>query len=446
MSEENIVILGAGMTGLSCGAASGFPVYEASEKPGGICSSYYMKPGTDERLPASPSDDAAYRFEIGGGHWIFGGEPAVHQLIRNFSPVKRYARKSSVYLPDKKLRIPYPLQNHLGYLGSEMAGEALSEMIASSENGKAQTTMAEWLRSSFGPTLCDLFFDPFHELYTAGLWKRIAPQDGYKTPFDLRAVKEGAERAAAPVGYNATFVYPEQGLNVLALGLASQSDVRFGMKAVKIEADQKIVHFENGNQAHYETLISTLPLNFMMKITGLTVLEPPFPSPSVLVVNVGARKGLKCPDDHWIYFSKSKSGFHRVGFYSNVDPSFLPKKSRKSENAVGIYVEKAYPEGSKPDSKTIDALCQSIVAELKALEWISETEVVDPTWIETAYTWSWPGSRWKEKAIAALESKDIHQVGRYGRWIFQGIADSIRDGLLLGAAFKSSSKCASLTY
>jgi hypothetical protein len=27
-------------------------------------------------------------------------------------------------------------------------------------------------------------------------------------------------------------------------------------------------------------------------------------------------------------------------------------------------------------------------------------------------------------------------VGRYGRWIFQGIADSLRDGLFVGAALR----------
>jgi len=39
------MILGAGMTGLAAGRASGFPVYEAEETPGGICSSYYVRPG-----------------------------------------------------------------------------------------------------------------------------------------------------------------------------------------------------------------------------------------------------------------------------------------------------------------------------------------------------------------------------------------------------------------
>ena len=35
-----------------------------------------------------------------------------------------------------------------------------------------------------------------------------------------------------------------------------------------------------------------------------------------------------------------------------------------------------------------------------------------------------------------MEEHGIYQVGRYGRWIFQGIADSIKDGFFAGASFK----------
>jgi hypothetical protein len=62
------------MTGLAAGMASGWPVFEAAESPGGICSSYYVRPHTDVRLPALPADGEAYHFELGGGHWIFGGD------------------------------------------------------------------------------------------------------------------------------------------------------------------------------------------------------------------------------------------------------------------------------------------------------------------------------------------------------------------------------------
>jgi protoporphyrinogen oxidase len=154
----------------------------------------------------------------------------------------------------------------------------------------------------------------------------------------------------------------------------------------------------------------------------------------VLVINIGAKRGERCPDDHWVYIPQSRAGFHRVGFYSNVDVTFLPLSARKAKERVSIYVEKAYLEGQKPDKGEAKALCEAVVRELQEWGWIGEVEVVDPTWIEVAYTWSWPGSRWREKALKTLEEQGIYQIGRFGRWVCQGIAESIKDGLMAGGA------------
>lgn len=434
MAQRCVLILGAGMTGLAAGYASGLPVYEATERPGGICSSYYVRPGSRERLSQAPKDGEAYRFEIGGGHWIFGGDPLVLRFIRSLTPVKSYTRRSAVYFPDRDLLVPYPLQNHLRYLGQKVAARVLQEITDGQQVRKEVVTMADWLRASFGPTLCELFFEPFHQLYTAGLFRKIAPQDAYKTPVDLSLVIQGAFDDAPPVGYNVAFVYPEEGLNVLAQRMADRCRIRYSKRVVRIDVERREVYFEDGTSEYYKELISTLPLNRVLEMTGLDVGERPDPATSVLVVNIGAVKGPRCPSEHWLYIPRSQAGFHRVGFYSNVEPSFLPASARDKKNRVSIYVEKAYREKERPADVATGALCQTIVRELQDWGWIEEAEVVDPTWIDIAYTWSWPGSRWRTKAIKMLEMHGIYQVGRYARWNFQGIADSIRDGLWVGAS------------
>ena len=72
MDHNGGLILGAGFTGLAAGYATGWPVVEASDVPGGLGASYYMLPGAPARDPLPPDDGEAYRFEVGGGHWIFG--------------------------------------------------------------------------------------------------------------------------------------------------------------------------------------------------------------------------------------------------------------------------------------------------------------------------------------------------------------------------------------
>src|SRR5437870_5449271 len=246
------------MTGLAAGMASGLPVYEAEDTPGGICASYYVRPGDTQRLAVPPADGDAYHFEIGGGHWIFGGDPAVVRLVNDLVPCKGLRRISSVYFHESGLSVPYPLLNNLRHLDPQTIERALTEMAAHRDGG---TTMKEWLRANFGPTLSDLFYDPFHELYTAGLYDRIAPEDAYKSPVDIRLARQGAVGTAPPVGYNVTYLYPEAGLDTLARQMATRADVRYDKRTVGIDVEAREVRFADGSAAPYRRLISTLPLN-----------------------------------------------------------------------------------------------------------------------------------------------------------------------------------------
>lgn len=430
------IILGGGITGLSAGYASGLPVYEAKDVAGGICTSYYMKKEQTKKMFAPPSNDEAYHFEIGGGHWVFGGDSTIVKFIDRLSPFKRYNRSSAIYLADTDTLVPYPIQNNLHALDKETAKKALAEMTGNDNAPTKIMTMADWMEASFGKTLCRIFFFPFHDLYTAKLYQTIAPQDAHKSPIKKEHVTKGFEgKPPAEVGYNHTFIYPKKGLDHLMRRLAEKCTINYGKRAVKIDTAKKIVHFSDKSSVTYENIISTLPLNRMAKLAGLKLKEKSHPSPSVLVMNIGAVKGPKCPTEQWIYIPKTKAGFHRVGFYNNVDVMFLPKSHREKNDRVSVYVEKAYPEGTQLTEKQINDLKKAIIKELQEWGWIKEVEVCDPTWIETAYTWSWPNSTWKEDALRGLEKYGIYQIGRYGRWVFQGIADSIKDGLMIGGAF-----------
>jgi protoporphyrinogen oxidase len=295
--------------------------------------------------------------------------------------------------------------------------------------------MKDWLRRNFGKTLFDLFFNGFNNLYTAGLYDGVAPQDAYKSPVDLAIVRAGAATDIAPaVGYNTQYLYPRDGLGTLADKMAARCKaVKYGKRAIRIDAAGKQVHFADGSSAAYSLLISTLPLDVMLKLAGIATQSQADPYTSVLVLNIGAARGPKCPDDHWVYVPSSDSGFHRIGFYSNVSKSFLP---RSRQDHVSIYVESAYSGGQKPTEEKIRAYCDSVTRELQRWGYIGAVEVIDPTWIDSAYTWSWPASPWRGEALKLLEQQGIYQVGRYGRWIFQGIADSIRDGFIVGTGLR----------
>lgn len=423
--NKRSVILGAGITGLSAGISTRWPVYEANSIPGGICASYYMDTGNHKYY--SSVKEQLYRFEVGGGHWIFGAKGKTFRFIESLSPTKRYVRGSAVYLPRLDLYIPYPLQNHLYYLPGDIRTKALKQILHKKK--RTASTLAGWLEANFGKTLCELFFFPFHQLYTAGLYKKIAPQDQFKTPIDKRLILIGSKEKTPSVGYNNTFIYPKKGLDDLMWRMAGRSQVYYDKKVIRIDLKRKKVAFVDGSSVVYDKIVSTLPLDKMIRMTGIELASEPFPYTSVLVVNIGAIKGEKCPAYHWIYTPESKSGFHRIGFYSNVDDSFLPLSARRKRDKVSIYVEKTYQQGKKPDSEETRTVCNGIIQELQDWGFIKGLEVLDSTWVEAAYTWQYPGSNWREEALKLLEANQIYQIGRYGRWRFQGIAESIKDGM-----------------
>ncbi len=398
------VILGGGVTGLAAGLATGGLVLEAESGPGGLSRSYSVD---------------GYRFERGGGHWIFGGDREVLALLDACSPLTSYERDSAVHFLDRDLLVPFPIQHHVGDLGPEIVALLAAEPKC---HASAARTLRDWLLTQFGPTLCDAFFFPFHELYTAGLYRAVAPQDGYKSP--------GV--GAATAGYNASFRYPRAGLDAMTRALAEQCNrVEYEARVVSISTAEKLVTCADGRVLGYDTLVSTLPLTDTLRLSGTTVDVPADPYTSVLVVNIGAERGPRCPDAQWVYVPVSASGFHRVGFYSNVDRCFLPA-GRGGRARVALYVERAYPAGARPSADAESAYVAAALAELREIGYIGEIDVVDATWIEVAYTWCRPDSTWVADACRRLVKRSVHPIGRYGRWRFQGIADSVRDGLALG--------------
>jgi len=441
MRDKMKLIIGAGFTGLGAGLASGFKIFEASDKPGGICASYQKE---------------GFRFEIGGGHWIFGGDKFIIDLINNFSRCKRYVRKSAVFFAGnldstrefKYKFVDYPIQNHLYALGNKIASQALKEILTNSKNSEFPNsiTMAEWLKLNFGETLYQIFFAPFHERYTAGLYKEIAQQDPYKTPFDIKSVIDGAlGNPNKSVGYNVTFIYPEDGLDTLAWRIAKFCDIQFESRVEKIDVETKTLLLSDGREFKYDTLISTLPLNKILKMAGIADEDEPYTS--VLVLNMGvelSQSKIANHGFHWLYIPDSLSGFHRIGYYSNVDAVFLPEKFRNPEKYGSLYIEFAFKGGRKPSDEEISALIKKTEEELKEYGFIKKVIVADPTWIDVAYTWRRPNSNWVERSLNMLLEKGIFSVGRYGRWSFQGIAESLKEGIFVGSVLKLRDKISAL--
>ena len=361
-------ILGAGFTGLAAGIKTGFPIYEMSELSGGICRSY---------------EKEGFQFSHGGPHFLFGKGIGL-EYIKTLVKVNEYERKAGVYYNHI---FPYPFQTTAEYDFESNTG-----------------SMKEWLKNTFGKAQCNLFFNPFNEKYTAGLFEDIIQVDEYKSP------------PAGGKGFVSTFCDPVDGLTNLVEKMADKCVINYRKKVVNIDTSHKIITFQDGKYIQYEKLISTIPLNTMSKMCGRALN---LPYSSVLVINIGAEKEKNTPDDHWLYIPFCKSGFHRIVFYSNVD------KTKAPEGKIGLAVEIAFLGDSK--NLDIEKIVFNVIEELQSWRFIGKVITVDPTIIDTAYTWLYSRDDAKVE-IDRLRESDIISTGRYGSWKFCGMVDSIKMG------------------
>lgn len=431
--NKKAYIVGAGFTGLAAGLSSRFKIFEAENHPGGICYSYSKN---------------GFKFERGGGHWIFGGDKDVIKIIKRFSKFKMYKRRAGIFFAGnleetkkfKKKFFPYPIQNNLSYMGKEMAVRILKEIL--NKPNKEVLTMNDWLLSNFGKSLYNIFFKPFHERYTAGMYKKIAPQDVYKSPFNISDVIDGIFGInKREVGYNTKFLYPTKGLNSLAEEMAKKCDIDYCKRLKKINIKEKKIVLSDGTVLGYDYLISTIPLNNLIKITGIDRIKLPYTS--VLVLNMGVKLGnskIAKHDYHWLYIPDSKSGFHRIGYYSNVDSRVFLPKGLSSKKYGSLYIEFSFKGGKKPSVKKLEKIKNNTIEELKDYGFIKEAIVTDFTWIDVGYTWETPNSRRVHEVINKLKDVGIYSIGRFGGWNFQGIAKSIKEGFSLGKKLKKDIK------
>ena len=150
------------------------------------------------------------------------------------------------------------------------------------------------------------------------------------------------------------------------------------------------------------------------------------PYTGVLVVNAIAKKQRDVPY-HWVYISKSKTGFYRIGYYSNVSKMFLPTELRDS-HIVAVYIEKAFRFDREPTN--LDIVAYRMLEEAQEYGFIGEVIGFDYDFVRIAYTWRRPDSSWPEIVKSFLEQYPIIAVGRYATWgEVEGISESIHDAL-----------------
>lgn len=148
---NDLLILGAGASGLSLGILTGATILERNDTPGGHSLSTFVDGYTYDRGP----------------HIMFSRSQLLLDCMVSSlgSNVHKCVRNNKVSVGDRLLK--YPIENDLGTMTTEdrvaCVTDYVKAQIRKATDEHVPSNLAEWFVGSFGEALTELYFRPYNE-------------------------------------------------------------------------------------------------------------------------------------------------------------------------------------------------------------------------------------------------------------------------------------------
>jgi protoporphyrinogen oxidase len=422
--QKRIVIIGAGPTGLGAGyrlkelGYRNFLILEARNKVGGLASSEKSANG--------------FTYDI-GGHVLFSHYPYFDKLFDRLlgDEYQELLRESWVWMCDRFL--PYPFQNNIKYLPREVVLECLMGLIEAQKQPFDLSrfhNFEEFIHGVFGAGIAKYFMMPYNFKVWAHPPKMMNKEwiGERVSVVDIKRVLGNVilDRDDAGWGPNATFKYPLYGGTG---GLFErmqpyvEDHLRLNSPTVAVDTEARQVILEDGTREPYDHLLSTMPMDILVRSMNGNVPESVREQACKLrhsgsyIVGVGIKQpapSKKC----WMYYPESNCPFYRLTYLSNYSPEVVPDASTHYSLLAEI---------SRSEFKPVDRdnVVEDTIQGMVNTRMISEKDrddIVDTHVIDRDYTYPIPSLE-RDKALATihpwLESVDVSSRGRFGAWRYE---------------------------
>ncbi len=390
---------------------------DAAAHPGGLASSFV--------------DAAGFTWDL-GGHVLFSHYRYYDRLMTAAlgDAWVEHEREAWVWLRERW--VPYPFQNNLWRLPPDDVAAAIAglEAAAAGRDGRPPRDFRDWLVRSFGDGLCDLFMLPYNRkvwaydpsrLGVGWMGERVAT-------VDLERVKRNIAAGRDDVGWgpNATFRFPlHGGTGAIWRSLFRRlpaARVRLGRRAVEVRTAAREVRFADGGIERYDRLVSTMPLDALLRILSdrpdLGSLASRFVHSSSHIVGVGFDGPV--PDALrtrcWMYFPGADAPYYRATVFSNYSPNNVPRPGAQWSLMAEV---------SESPEKPVDAdgVVDDVIAGFRATRLWDGTAPVLSRWharLEHGYPTPWLG---RDEVLDAVEpvlaAAGIYSRGRFGAWRYE---------------------------
>jgi protoporphyrinogen oxidase len=420
--QSEFLIVGGGPTGL--GAASylqeqsrDWYLLEADDHFGGLASSFV--------------DEQGFTWDM-GGHVHFSHYDTFDRYMALAIPPDgwlQHRRESWIRMRGRF--VPYPLQNNVHRLPEADCAACLAGLKQANERRAIAppANFAEWMEATFGEGLTRLFMRPYNVKVWAyppdrlgwnWIGERVAVPSYEKIMAAIRANRDDDQW-----GPNRCFTFPKHGgtgsiWNALGRRLPAER-IALNCRVQSIDAARRVARTADGRTCSYRRLISTLPLDDLIRVVPGVVdaaQAERLVHSSVHTVGVGIdgtppdSLKTKC----WMYFPESNSPYYRVTVFSNYSPFNTPQPERQwslmaevSQSQVKtVAVDRLVDDVLRamvedellPDRIRVCSIATRFLPHAYPTPFVDRDRVVDPI-------------------LRRFEAADILSRGRFGAWKYE---------------------------
>jgi protoporphyrinogen oxidase len=202
-------------------------------------------------------------------------------------------------------------------------------------------------------------------------------------------------------------------------GSIPQAFRRVGIRVVEVDTRQKRLHLSDGSMVRYERLVSSIPLDVLLRLTDQPELQAKadrFRAAQVQLFGFGLRGLMPAAlkNVHALSIPSADIPFWRLNVPSNFSPGNVPQNA----DAWSILCESSIPPGSRVRYRQ-----DQIETTLRQMGFIPPgTKVVSlfTSELEHGYPVPFAGSDpLLNEVQARLEQLDIYSRGRFGGWRYE---------------------------
>ena len=319
--------------------------------------------------------DSGFLFDV-GPHISYTKDPRIQELFAESVDQQYQTLQVSLNNYWRGHWPKHPVQLHLHGLPEDVVVKVIADFVKEHQTPERPIkNYADWLLASFGRTFAELFPMQYTRKYHTTTADNMTTDwlGRVSTARASRRCCVARSRPLPDVHYITHFRYPSEGGFVSYLNkFVPMGNLKLNHELVSIDPRARELQFSNGHEAHYDALISSVPLPDLVRmINGAPrdVLDAVgrLACSTCVLVNVGVdREDLSRA--HMTYFYDEDICFARLGFPHMLAASNAPP------GTGSIQAEVYFSEKYKPFTGSPDDWIEPVLRDLRRCGYLREDD------------------------------------------------------------------------